>query len=62
MSRALPIGVSDDLTVAIGAASVTLSPRQGLALAEMLARKSFRQALALEAAKMNHESLEEIRR
>ncbi len=41
--------VTDDLRVSIGDAVATLSPTQGLKLAEQLARKSFRRALAEEA-------------
>jgi len=44
------IRVSTDLDISIGAARVTLSPSQGLDLAEEIARKSFRRALAEEAA------------
>ena len=50
MSRPSPIQVSTDLDVTIGGARVTLTPSQGLDLAEDLARKSFRRALAEEAA------------
>jgi hypothetical protein len=45
------IRVSGDLTVRIGDAAVRLSPREGLKLAENLARKSFRRVLAEEAVK-----------
>jgi hypothetical protein len=44
-----PIEITDNLTIRIGCAELTLSPRQGLALAERLARKSFRRALDEEA-------------
>jgi hypothetical protein len=43
------IRISDDLTVAIGGSAVTLTPTQGLDLAEQLARKSFRRAMIEEA-------------
>jgi hypothetical protein len=43
------IRVSGDLTIRIGDAAVRLSPREGLRLAENLARKSFRRVLAEEA-------------
>jgi len=49
MARPAPLSISDDLTLAIGAARITLSPRQGLELAEQLARKSFRRAMSEEA-------------
>lgn len=44
-----PLTVSPSLSVAIGKAVVRLTPRQGLALAEELARKSFRAAMTEEA-------------
>ena len=44
-----PIQISDDLTLAIGKSSVTLTPSQGLQFSEELARKSFRRALTEEA-------------
>jgi len=49
MSDPLPIRVSDDLAIAIGGASVRLTPSEGLDLAEDIARKSFRRALDAEA-------------
>ncbi len=48
--RALPFTIDDTLRLAIGGSSIVLSPRQGLRLAEELARKSFRAALTQEAA------------
>ncbi len=41
--------ITDDLRVVIGASTTQLSPSQGLHVAEMLARKSFRRALTEEA-------------
>jgi hypothetical protein len=43
------VRVTDDLKISIGKEGVKLTPSKGLALAETLARKSFRRALALEA-------------
>jgi hypothetical protein len=43
--------ITTGLRLKVGAASVTLTPRQGLRLAEDLARKSFRRALAEEATR-----------
>ena len=48
MAYRAPVIITDNLTVTIGAEHVTLSPRQGLELAETLARKSFRRAMAEE--------------
>jgi hypothetical protein len=48
----LPVKISDDLVIAIGGAEQALSPRQGLALAERLARKAFRRVLAEEANRL----------
>ena len=42
--------ISEDLRLTVGDSEVRLSPAQGLALAERLARKSFRRALDEEAA------------
>ncbi len=44
--------VSDDLTVTIADRAVKLSARQGIKLSEQLARVSFRQIFAEEAAKL----------
>lgn len=49
MSR-LPVEVSENLSVSIAGHSVRLTPSQSLDLAEDLARKAFRRALAEEAA------------
>lgn len=43
------IRISEDLRLSVGGIEVRLSPAQGLAAAEDLARKSFRRALAEEA-------------
>ena len=41
----MPVSVSDDLVLRVDVTVLALSPRQGLALAEILARKSFRRLL-----------------
>jgi hypothetical protein len=46
------VRVTDDLKISIGKEAVKLTPSKGLELAETLARKSFRQAMAEEAADM----------
>jgi hypothetical protein len=46
------ITIENDLTITIGRQRVQLSPRQGLDIAEQLARKSFRLALTQEAASL----------
>lgn len=46
----MPLAISDDLVVRVGEATVTLTPTQGLLLAEDLARKSMRCALKAELA------------
>ena len=46
----LPIDISEDLDFRLAGASVRLTPSQGLDLAEQIARKAFRRALAEEAA------------
>ena len=45
----MDIRVSDDLTIAIGNKARRLTPSEGLALAERIARVSFRRACAEEA-------------
>ena len=56
--------IENDLTVSIGRQRVRLSPREGLAVAELLARKSFRRALAqeaeAEAARLDLAEIEEL--
>lgn len=52
MTTPLPISISSDLAVSIGDRRVALTPAQGLDLAEDLARKSFRRALAEEAGEL----------
>ena len=48
----LPLLISDDLCITIGGRrGVTLTPSQGLSLAEDLTRKAFRRAMTEEAAK-----------
>lgn len=47
----LPLHISPALDIAIGAVTVQLTPRQGLALAEDLARKAFRAAMTEEAVR-----------
>lgn len=47
---ASPIRIDDDLTLSIGKSTVTLSTSECLALAERLARASFRRAAIEEAA------------
>jgi hypothetical protein len=49
MSRRPGLRISPDLGLSIGNETVTVSPAAGLRLAEELARKSFRRALAEEA-------------
>lgn len=52
MFRSLPLTLSDDLRLSLGGCTdVVLTPRQGLSLAEDLARKAFRQAMTEEATK-----------
>ena len=50
MLGALLPTISDDLRITIGNRVATLTPTQGLHLAEDLARKAFRRALTEEAA------------
>lgn len=45
----LPLSISPTLAVRIGDAATQLTPRQGLAIAEDLTRKSFRRVMAEEA-------------
>ena len=50
--RRLALKISDDLTLTLGAApGVTITPGDGLKLAEEIARKSMRRALTEEAAR-----------
>jgi hypothetical protein len=49
MSSLEHVQIGEDLTVIIGNSRAVLSPTEGLALSEELARKSFRRALAEEA-------------
>ncbi len=52
MLPTLPLLVSDDLCITIGRRrGVTLTPSQGLTLAEDLTRKAFRRAMTEEAIK-----------
>ncbi len=52
MFRSLPLTLSDDLRLSLGGCTdVVLTPRQGLNLAETLARKSFRAAMTEEAVR-----------
>lgn len=52
MLRSLPLAISDDLRITIGGRrGVTLTPSQGLTLAEDLTRKAFRRAMTEEAIK-----------
>lgn len=44
-----PLVITEDLRVSIGDRVASLTPTEGLKLAEQLARKSFRRALAEEA-------------
>lgn len=50
MTQSFPISVSDELAVTVPDGCAVLTPAQGLDLAELLARKSFRRALDEEAA------------
>ena len=50
MLGALLPTITDDLRISIGGHVTTLTPTQGLHLAEDLARKAFRRALTEEAA------------
>lgn len=50
MLRTLIPTISDDLRIAIGDRVATLTPTQGLHLAEDLARKAFRRVLTEEAS------------
>ena len=52
----LPIQVRDDLTVSIGKSAVTLTTSECLALAERLARASFRRAAIEETAAVTPQS------
>jgi hypothetical protein len=45
----LPIRITPDLTVALGGAAVTISPAQGMRLAEQLIRRSTRKMMVEEA-------------
>jgi hypothetical protein len=45
IGAALPLKLSDDLTLSVGAGVIRLSPTQGLEFSEELARKSFRRML-----------------
>ncbi len=47
----LPVNISPTLDVSIAGGAVTLTPRQGLAVAEQLARAAFRAAMAEEAVR-----------
>ena len=52
MFRPLPLTISDDLCIAIGGRhGITLTPSQGLTVAEELTRKAFRRAMTEEAEK-----------
>jgi hypothetical protein len=45
------VSISADLVIRVGCSEMALSPREGLELAEELARKAFRRVLEEEAAK-----------
>ena len=49
MHRLPRFQISDDLHISIGDSMVQITPARGLQIAETLARKSFRRALAEEA-------------
>ena len=52
MLRTLPLLISDDLRISIGGRhGITLTPSQGLTVAEDLTRKAFRRAMTEEAEK-----------
>jgi hypothetical protein len=49
MANRFPLDIADDLTIAIGTNHVRLTPEQGFQACEMLARKSIRKAMLMEA-------------
>ena len=54
MEKSFPVSVTEDLAISLGdGRAVALTPAQGLDLAEDLARKSFRRALAEEAGRLD---------
>ena len=52
MARPFGLRISPDLGITVGTGTVVLTPAAGLRVAEDLARKSFRKALAEEAGKL----------